>query len=615
MKKLELLAPAKNCEQGCEAIRHGADAVYIGAPAFGARAAVGNSLEDIEKLVAFAHLYHAKVFATVNTLLFDNEVDEAVKMLWELYHIGVDAAIIQDMGLLECELPPIALHASTQTHNASVERVKFLQQVGFERVILARETSLEMMKRMREETTVELEAFVHGALCVCYSGQCYLSQYLAERSGNRGCCGQPCRSSYDLYTSDGNLLQKDKHLLSLKDFNASDYLESMIDAGITSFKIEGRLKDMDYVKNVTAYYRQLLDGIIEKRNDCQAASSGRCSYAFVPDLERSFNRGFTSYFLERRQRMASIDTQKSLGKKIGTVQSIQRRDRGAGTITLNTCEVLNPGDGLCFYGRQGLEGFLVNHVQGNVIVPNKMPDIEKGAAVWRNHDFAFEKKLQGTTAARKIGVGMILSETMEGLSLQMRDEDGVTVKECINCEKEKALRADRAYEQIKTQLTKLGETVFELLRFENQCSEAYFLPASVLNELRRKTTSALEEARREVVKPTEEQEQARKKAFEEGCNVPYYETVVDYRANVINECSEQFYRRHGAEVAERGLELTKDYEGKALMTTRYCLRFEMGQCLKNKDVKKGEWFLHNNQRVLRLEFDCAHCQMKIYAHK
>ena len=310
---LELLSPAKNYEQGREAINHGADAVYIGAPAFGARVAAGNTVEDIERLARYAHLYHARVFVTVNTLLFDNEIDDAVRLLHQLYNAGADAAIIQDLGLLECDLPPIELHASTQTHNAALPRIQFLEKTGFSRVILARETSLEQMQEIRRHTSVDLETFIQGALCVSYSGQCYLSQYLNNRSGNRGCCSQPCRSAYDLCDSHGNILRKDQHLLSLKDFSAANRLLDMINAGITSFKIEGRLKDMSYVKNVTAYYRQLLDSIMEGKPDLTPASSGSCRFFFTPDLEKTFNRGFTDYFLRQRQPMATLTSQKSMG--------------------------------------------------------------------------------------------------------------------------------------------------------------------------------------------------------------------------------------------------------------------------------------------------------------
>ena len=346
--KYELLSPAKNLEFGREAINHGADTLYIGAPAFGARAAATNTIDDIDAHVRYAHLYGAKVFATVNTLLYDNELKDAVGMIRQLYNVGVDALIIQDLGLLNCNLPPIELHASTQCHNASVERIKFMESAGLKRVILARETSLEQMRAIREATHVDLKAFVHGALCVSYSGQCYMSQYLNGRSGNRGCCSQPCRSAYDLYDAQGRLLQKDKHLLSLKDFSAAQQLQAMVDAGITSFKIEGRLKDLDYVKNTTAYYRQLLDNIMEGNPACRPASSGSCRFFFTPDLEKTFNRGFTDYFLRQRQPMANFATQKSLGKRIGKVASL-----GRDTITLATSETFTPGDGLCFFNAQG----------------------------------------------------------------------------------------------------------------------------------------------------------------------------------------------------------------------------------------------------------------------
>ena len=351
MKKIELLSPAKNLEFGREAINHGADALYIGAPAFGARAAATNTIEDIDALVNYAHLYGAKVYVTVNTLLYDSELDDAVKMIYQLYDAGVDALLIQDMGLWYCDLPPIALHASTQCHNASIERIKFMESTGFSRVVLARETSLEQMRAIHKATHLELEAFVHGALCVSYSGQCYMSQYLNNRSGNRGCCSQPCRSSYDLLTDDGRLLVKDRHLLSLRDFNASQHLESMIDAGIVSFKIEGRLKDLSYVKNITAYYRRLLDGILEGR---QRASSGTTTFFFTPDPDRTFNRGYTDYFLRGRQPMANFATQKSMGKRVGEVTAVGRR-----SLTVDGTEPFANGDGLCYLDADNrLQGFL-----------------------------------------------------------------------------------------------------------------------------------------------------------------------------------------------------------------------------------------------------------------
>ena len=622
---LELLSPAKNYEQGREAINHGADAVYIGAPAFGARVAAGNTVEDIERLAHYAHLYHARVFATVNTLLFDNEIDDAVQLLHQLYNAGVDAAIIQDLGLLECDLPPIELHASTQTHNATLPRIQFLEQAGFSRVILARETSLEQMQEIRRHTTIDLEAFIQGALCVSYSGQCYLSQYLNNRSGNRGCCSQPCRSAYDLYTPDGTLLRKDQHLLSLKDFSAADHLRAMIDAGITSFKIEGRLKDSGYVKNTTAYYRQLLDSIIEERPALQASSSGRCKFYFTPDLEKTFNRGFTDYFLKGRQPMATLTTQKSLGKRIGKVTAV-----GKNSITVKTIEPLTPGDGLCFLNPQGqLEGFLVNHVQGSTITPNRMPGtLNAGTPLWRNNDQAFEKQLQGNTAERRIPVTLTLDDTPDGLQLTLTDTDGCQSTAAIACTKEPAHDPQRAAEQTERQLTKLGDTIFTASRIVNRCSQPWFLPASVLNQLRRDATAQLEQTRitthlaHRGHSPSLQERQAN--------TSPYFETTLDYRANIINSRAEQFYRRHGVQQIEYGLEKTLNYfnppdspvPGKTLMTTRYCLRYELGICLmgKNKpssqrtpvaDTRDGNrhLLLHNNGKWFRLDFDCRNCQM------
>ena len=608
--QLELLSPAKNYEQGIEAINHGADAVYIGAPTFGARVAAGNSIEDIERLARYAHLYHAKVFATVNTLLFDDEVEEAVALLHQLYNAGVDAAIIQDLGLLTCDLPPIELHASTQTHNASVERVKFMEQVGFKRVILARETSLEQMREIRNQTHVDLEAFVQGALCVSYSGQCYMSQYLNDRSGNRGCCGQPCRSTYDLYDAEGHLLRRNEHLLSLKDFSAAQHIQSMIDAGISSFKIEGRLKDMSYVKNVTAYYRQLLDSIMENDSHWEAASSGRCKHYFMPDLEKTFNRGFCDYFLKHRQHIATMSTQKSIGKRLGTVVKIDRNN-----ITLKTRETLATGDGLCYFNAKGeLEGFFVNHVQGNTFQPNRMPDsLQIGSELWRNNDQAFEKLLQGRSSSKKIAVKIILAETCDGFELTIKDTDGCQTTVTSTCAKEPAQNEARALEQIDKQLRKLGDTIFEASEVENHCGQAYFLPASFLNDLRRKAVAQLEEARIEA--HLAHRGHCATLAERMNNHAPYFESAVDYRANILNSHCEQFYRQHGITELEYGLEKTHDYTGKALMTTKYCMRYELGMCLQGKsggkEVYGGPLYLRNNKNWFRLAFDCKNCQMQV----
>lgn len=612
--KLELLSPAKNLEFGREAVNHGADALYIGAPAFGARAAATNTLEDVEELVRYAHLYGSKVFATVNTLLYDNELGDAVRMIRRLHDIGVDALIIQDLGLLECNLPPIELHASTQCHNATVERIKFMESVGFSRVILARETSLEQMRAIREATKVDLEAFVHGALCVSYSGQCYMSQYLTGRSGNRGRCSQPCRSSYDLLTADGRMLVRDRHLLSLKDFNASQQLENMVNAGITSFKIEGRLKDLGYVKNVTAYYRQLLDKLMEgKGGELRRASSGKTEFFFTPDVERTFNRGYTDYFLRGRRPMANFATQKSMGKKIGSVVAVDRR-----TISVDGSEALANGDGLCYFDAEGkMQGFLVNDVQGRTIVPNQMPDIKVGTTLWRNQDQQFEKVLQGRSADRRIGVRICFCYIPNGFSVEMEDEDGLEVISEIEAEYVPSDDFMKCTEYIIKQLSKLGDSPFYARDVIDCTGGFYFLPASTLNKMRRSAVEMLKISRITHFSPVDryvdEQE-----GFEYDAQYPA--TELDYRANVVNGKAEKFYKRHGIKTLERGLEATGNYDCKALMTTKYCLRYELGRCLCNKpgqpkamvDIGPNDSLvLHNNGKRFALQFDCAECVMRI----
>lgn len=603
--KLELLSPAKNLDFGREAINHGADALYIGAPAYGARAAATNTLEDIEALVNYAHLYGSKVFVTVNTLLFDHEIEPAVKLIHQLYNIGVDALLIQDLGLLECDLPPIELHASTQCHNASVERIKFLEQVGFRRVVLARETSLEQMREIRQATCLDLEAFIHGALCVSYSGQCYMSQYLNNRSGNRGCCSQPCRSTYDLYDGEGRLLLKEKHLLSLRDFNASQQLENMIAAGISSFKIEGRLKDLSYVKNITAYYRQLLDSMMEGH---EKVSSGSCTYTFSPDPDRTFNRGYTDYFLRERQPMANFATQKSLGKLIGKVTSV-----GRNSLTISGTEPLANGDGLCYYDADGrLQGFLVNGVQGRTVTPNQIPDIKVGTTLWRNQDQRFERVLQGKSAERKIGVEMLFNATPDGFVLRLTDEEGLSVTHSIVAEQQEARNSGGAENPIVKQLSKLGNTPFVATAIVDETQGRYFLPAGTLNQLRREAVEQLMALRIAHHRPAD--------SPRNDGGVPYPTPTLDYRANVINDKAEAFYKRHGVKEIERGLEQTEDYDGKALMTTKYCLRYELGCCLQGKNSGKSQLdikptatlLLRNNDRRFRLDFDCRQCLMLIY---
>ncbi|MBR1644977.1 MAG: U32 family peptidase [Bacteroidales bacterium] len=606
MTQLELLAPAKNLMQGRAAIDHGADALYVGASDFGARHAAANTMGDIEALVAYAHLYRARVFATVNTLLFDDELEAALRLVRQLVEAGVDALIIQDLALLELPLPPVELHASTQMHNLTPEQVRFLADVGFRRVILAREASLDQIARIRAATDVPLETFVHGALCVSYSGRCYLSSYLTGRSGNRGCCTQPCRSSYDLCNDKGQVLVRDRHLLSLRDFSAARHLEALVAAGVTSFKIEGRLKDLSYVKNVTAFYRRLLDQLMEGRPDCTSASSGHTSLHFVPDVDRTFNRGYTDYFLERRQPMASFATPKSMGKKIGRVAGVGRT-----TLTLSTTEPLAPGDGLCFLTPDGrLEGFRADKVQGTTVVPNRMPPVKVGDTLWRNHDAAFDRMLQGVTAERRLAVDMELTVAADAVTLRIEDEEGLTAEVVQAAAPQAALNEEAALRTLQGQLGKLGGTPFALRRLRLP-SPPPFLPASVLNEVRRQAVAALCERRCEAAKPLPRRVESNA--------VPYPEREVDYRANVVNHLSEAFYARHGARVTQRGPDQTADFDGVALMTTKYCLRYELRQCLRMKcnarvdEPYRGQLLLSNNGRQFRLRFDCERCEMQLLA--
>ena len=533
------------------------------------------------------------------------EIEPAVKLIHQLYNIGVDALLIQDLGLLECDLPPIELHASTQCHNASVERIKFLEQVGFRRVVLARETSLEQMQEIRQATCLDLEAFVHGALCVSYSGQCYMSQYLNNRSGNRGCCSQPCRSTYDLYDGEGRLLLKEKHLLSLRDFNASQQLENMIAAGISSFKIEGRLKDLSYVKNITAYYRQLLDSMMEGH---EKVSSGSCTYTFSPDPDRTFNRGYTDYFLRERQPMANFATQKSLGELIGKVTSV-----GRNSLTISGTEPLANGDGLCYYDADGrLQGFLVNGVQDRTVTPNQMPDIKAGTTLWRNQDQRFEKLLQGKSAERKIGVEMLFNATPDGFALRLTDEEGLSVTHSVAAEQQEARNSGGAENTNVKQLSKLGNTPFVATAVVDETQGRFFLPVGTLNQLRREAVEQLMALRIAHHRPAD--------CHRSDGGVPYPTPTLDYRANIINDKAEAFYKHHSVKEIERGLEQTEDYDGKALMTTKYCLRYELGCCLQGKNRGKSQLdikpttslLLRNNDRRFRLDFDCRQCLMLIY---
>ncbi|MCX5793085.1 MAG: U32 family peptidase [Elusimicrobia bacterium] len=599
MKKLELLAPARDLDTGIDAVNCGADAVYIGAEHFGARAGAANTVTDIGRLAAHAHKYRAKVYAAVNTVLTDEELPRAQKLITSLWEAGADGVIIQDMGLLETNLPPIPLIASTQTHNTTPEKVLFLEKVGFKRVILARELTLEEIKAIRAKTTVELEFFVHGALCVAYSGQCYLSQELGGRSGNRGDCAQPCRKPYRLSDAAGETIEANKHQLSLKDLNLSRRLGHLAAAGITSFKIEGRLKDRAYVRNVVSLYRRELDKLIEKKGYARA-SAGKSFTAFTPDPAKTFNRGYTEYFLDGNPvDVASPDTPKFLGEPLGRVFDVKE-----GSFKIHNAEKLHPGDGIAFFDKTGtLTGSLVNGVKDGRVRADNLKGLENGSSVFRNLDREFLKSVERDGAVRRFAVKLEFLETADGFALKASDERGIAVTKNLPYKKEAAKKPGQALDTIKKQLSKLGETAFYLEALDVKLSTPYFIPVSALNDLRRDALTALENAG--AAAPAREELKLSPNAF------PYPETKLDYTANVLNSRAAGFYKRHGVTETGKAAEAGADLTGRPLMVTRFCLRRRLGLCKKGKPVEP--LYLEDAEGSrFRLEFDCAACRMRLF---
>ena len=603
-RKIELLAPAKNLECGIAAIDHGADAVYIGAPKFGARAAAVNSLEDIAALVEYAHLYNARIYVTVNTILKDEELQETEKMIWALFRAGVDALIVQDMGITGLNLPPIPLHASTQMDNRTVEKVRFLADAGFRQVVLARELSLREISKIHEACPdVPLEIFVHGALCVSYSGQCYVSQACFGRSANRGECAQFCRLPFSLVDAEGRVIVKDKHLLSLKDLNQSDELEALLDAGASSFKIEGRLKDVSYVKNVTAAYRRKLDAIFARRKEYARASSGSCRYAFNPQLDKSFSRGFTHYYLHGRTKdVFSFDTPKSLGEEMGTMKEAR-----GNYLTVAGLKSFNNGDGVCYIDEQGrLQGFRINRVEGNKLYPQEMPRIKPRTVLYRNFDQEFEKILARKSSERRIAVSVRLTDTPFGFALTLTDEDDNSVTLSLAREKEPARTPQE--ENLKTQLAKFGNTPFEAVRIDIDFAGNWFLPASVLADFRRQAVEKLISARRInyrrelfVLKPTAH---------------AFPQSTLTYLGNVMNGQAVSFYAGHGVASIAPAFERAPA-EKAVLMFCKHCLRYSMGWCpvhqRERSPYREPYYLVSTDGKRFRLEFDCKNRQMKVNA--
>lgn len=585
MRKLELLAPAGNADIAMQAILHGADAVYMGASSHGARRNAANSIDDIKRTVDFAHIFRAKVYVTVNTIVYEKELKIAERLINDLYHAGVDAIIVQDMGILRMNIPPIELHASTQCDIRTPEKAKFLQDVGFSQLVLPRELTLEEIRKMAECVIIPLESFIHGALCVSYSGRCHASFATCGRSANRGECAQLCRLPYTLTDSTGKVIAKDKHLLSLRDLNTIDILPKMIEAGVSSFKIEGRLKEAAYVKNTVASYRKAIDNIIAIHPDKYKRSSfGVSEISFTPELSKSFNRGFTHYFIDSRRPKSIISpyTPKSLGEIISNISK------------------LNNGDGISFFDADGnYTGAMVNGVQGNRILTSKPVTIPKGAEIHRTFDRVWDKELQRETAARKIGVSFTIDDT----GITASDERGCEIRIPLDCSRDLAKKR-MDYSPI---FSKLGNTPYRLISFESKLDPTVFIPAGQLTELRRKAITALDQANLSTYPYSyrrKENPQAR-----------YMTDSLDYRDNVANSLAEKFYRDHGVKKIESAMESLPESKkiGKRLMTTRHCILRELGMCKREKGLGKYSepLRLSTGKETFSLEFNCRDCEMHL----
>jgi len=588
-KKIELLSPAKDAEVGIAAINHGADAVYIGGPDFGAREKASNSIQDIERLCRHASLFDAKVYVTLNTLLYERELERASKIAYDCWNAGVDALIVQDMQLLQLDLPPIPLHASTQCDNLTVEKVQQLEQLGFEQVVLGRELSLKQIREIREKTTVPLEFFVHGALCVSHSGRCYLSQYIGNRSANRGACAQPCRLPWDLLDENGKVLIKNRHLLCLKDLNNSAHLEELIDAGITSFKIEGRLKDADYVKNVTAFYRQKLDEIISRRPDLEQASYGHCNYTFDINPEKSFNRGFTDYFINGRQKgIGSPFTPKSMGEYIGEVIWCNPL-----RMEIETDKILHNGDGLCFLNQDnelvGLRADVVNTGRDGVhtISTNRPHGAFRGAKIYRNYDLEWQKQVEVSAGNRKMDIDLVLSEMGMGYELIAVCRDAARhVSTNIQCDKILANNPEKATENIRKKALQWGDTVFNPINLELRFNEPRLIPASVIGEMKRDLVAKLTD-----------------------------ELIENHRNN--RPCRDVSRNVSNVDIESRdvsgNVSTDPDAIPTALMTCHHCIRYANGMCSKETGQKATPLYIRNGANTFRLEFDCRNCLMRVMA--
>ncbi len=606
LRDIELLAPARDAEIAIEAVRHGADAVYMGPQSFGARAMAGNSTADIARAVDFAHRFNAKVYATVNTIIYENELKAVEKLITDLYNIQVDALIVQDMSILRMDIPPIALHSSTQCDLRTPEKARFLASMGFSQLVMARELTLAEIANIHQAVpTVPLEGFVHGALCVSYSGRCQVSQALKGRSANRGECAQICRLAFDLEDEKGSKLLRNKHLLSLRDFNAGAHVAQMMVAGVSSFKIEGRLKDAVYVKNVVAHYRRLIDDIIAMHPDVyRRASAGTSIYSFTPELFKSFNRSFTSYFITGRrlangQTMASLNTPKALGEKLGKVIASRGKE-----VTIDTVHRIANGDGLSYFNSKGeYAGFRVNKVEGRTVVLKNAVNLSVGTVLYRTGDKAFDDLLAKPSAQRHIALNATLRYIAGRLVLHLADERGNEVTHSIECPQLQPANTPQENRQREV-LGKLGNTIYRLA--EAHVMGEHFVPSSVLTALRRETVDLLDRVQAITYKfAVRHKEQP---------DSPTFATRLTYADNVANHLAETVFRDHGAEVSEPAFEVKQPATDVPVMHTRYCLRRELGACRLAKGAKQlpDPLFLRNGVHRLRVECDCAACEMKIY---
>lgn len=611
---LELLSPARDTAIAREAILHGADAVYIGGPGFGARHNAGNSLQDLAELVPFAHRYGAKIFVTLNTILHDNELEPARRMIHDLYQIGVDALIVQDMGVLEMDLPPIELHASTQCDIRSAEKAKFLSDAGFSQIVLARELNLNQIRAIHENIDATIEFFIHGALCVAYSGQCNISHAQTGRSANRGDCSQACRLPYTLKDDQGRVVAYEKHLLSMKDNDQSANLAALVDAGVRSFKIEGRYKDMSYVKNITSYYRQLLDELMEQRTDLVRASSGVTSHFFIPSPDKTFHRGSTDYFVnERKIDIGAFDSPKFIGLPVGEVLKV-----GKDFLDVNVTDTLTNGDGLNVLIKRDIVGFRANTVEKTGknqyrVWPNEMPETLKNVRpnhpLNRNLDHNWQQALTKTSSERRIRVDLELGGWEEQLVLTATCEDGVSVTKTLEGQFEVANNPEKAYSSLRDSLAKLGQTMYQARKVDLNLPAPLFVPNSQLNQLRREVIDALTDAR------LEQYQRGSRKPVSVPAPV-YPEEHLTFLANVYNHKAREFYQRYGVKLIDAAYEAHEEKGEVPVMITKHCLRFAFNLCPKQAKGSVKSWkatpmqLVHQDE-VLTLKFDCRPCEMHV----